>query len=195
MKIKSLKGTEAKAEYRGSGRWSIEIPARSMKASAHLQNGSKKGLAFRYQGHEVLFQVSDEAFSALAAEEEKRDREDQEKAYEGLKKELPSLPEGEQTLGKEEIETLKEKIEELRAEMARFTDEEDEGIRLSLTSQVSELQKKLEDGCSHEWEIEFFHGYTQDGRKELRRVATCPKCGARREDVVSEPVAEEAMWR
>jgi hypothetical protein len=96
-----------------------------------------------------------------------------------------------------EMKEIYAEILRLNKEQSTYTSLEDSGIRMSIDAQIRPLRKKLQQICDHkkmtkvEREI-----YTQDARKKIILVESCPICGLNREKTKYEqPLSEKVIQR
>ncbi len=107
--------------------------------------------------------------------------------YEELKNKLSELETGDFEMDREEIKQRIEEIDEtMKEKLKQYDGQEDDGIRRGIQSDGNRKKNEIRERCGHDWDVEFFEGYTGDARKRVQRIATCKVCGVTRSEEVSE---------
>lgn len=195
MKIQSKNGTNAEVEFKGiSGvgtrDFLISIPEKGIETVAELQldvlsflipGGKNVKFQLRDEDAIKLWKISEPAYQ----EYQQKKKEEEEREYAPLEAKLPPAPQ-DGTFQPGQKEQIREKIEKIEREAAKFTGPEDDGIVLRILSNIGKIQKE----CPHEWKHEIHRGYMYGLRKKVERISTCVVCG---KEIHEEVAAEE--WR
>lgn len=138
----------------------------------------------RVKSMKVEENIEKEVAQMVEEAEEKKQKEEYAELYEEMKK-IPA-PENNENPDDEKCQEI------LRQQKKGYSGEECDGLNLAVESGNSDIRKKAQKHCDHEFETEYFHDYTQDSRKRLRRIVKCEKCGFEKVDVVEAKV--ERGW-
>lgn len=181
------KGKEAKVYVEDN---EIKIEWNGEKGKVRGASNGKIYLSnFYYEGKKVDGMTIEKNIEKKVAQivkeaEEKKQKEEYAGLYEEMKKK--PMPENNQNPDDEKCQEI------MKQQKKGYSGAESEGLNLAVASQNTEIRKKAQKHCDHEFETEFFHDYTQDSRKRLERTVKCKKCGFEQVDVVKEKV--ERGW-
>lgn len=180
----------------------IEIKGTRVRYAIHNKFGNLVGAI----SEKTYQENTDEIKKIIAkakrfAQEEKEWQEKQEKELvnreAALRAKLPPMPDppASETNLVRTAEILAE-IQDLQKKLARFTGPEDDGIRLSINCQISNLRRELVQYCEHEIKVEYIRDYVSGTNvMRLTRRVYCPKCGWGHSDSVREELPDSIVWR
>jgi len=125
-------------------------------------------------------------------EERMREKKERgEKIYQELIKKLPPIKYPETDGDLKQYEELIKKAENVKF----YHGPEDDGLNLAQRRYREDLITEARKHCPHEWTVKYYKEFTGDARRQIRRVATCLRCGEQIVDIVSEEISDTARWR
>lgn len=190
------------SESRKEVRADFVAAGKKFSMAVHPDASGKANLVGSVGGQRVVLEVSTEVIewvrgqrAEIAAELAAAELVKNEKEYAPLIADLPAFvaPQDGQMDAAEKAR--------IQAEIAKQTEllkfyrsEEDEGIRLSLTSTITRLETQLHDGCAHDFQVSYEYGQDAFHQKQVTRRHTCPKCGMVITAKSDAGIPESALW-